>query len=210
MSYKPITNITIAHVPNDRAVIALLLLEYLQICKPRKICVMPDFKRNKLCYTAYIEVAEWCDRETAYNLIRKIKDPRREARIIYEDDNWWTVEESLKDELCFTSSPDFMPWTTVFKEPAPEEEEPEEKKQVRFKRGLEIETTMTIEDIDMRMECKNPNLDFDAFCKGFGLYHGFDFEAEFDAWTEEQIIEAAEKALAKVEEAKETVIEMGF
>ena len=71
---QTINNITIAHVPNDRAVIALML-EYLGLLKSRKICVMPDFKRNQLCYSAYIEVAEWCDREAAYNLIKKIKKP---------------------------------------------------------------------------------------------------------------------------------------
>ena len=111
MSYQPISNITIAFVPNDRAVIALLL-EYLQICKTRKICVMPDFKRNQLSYTAFIEVAEWCDREAAYNLIQKIKDPTKEARIIYTDDDWWSVEETVEEDLKFTQFAVQNKWTT--------------------------------------------------------------------------------------------------
>ena len=145
MSYQPISNITIAFVPNDRAVIALLL-EYLQICKTRKICVMPDFKRNQLSYTAFIEVAEWCDREAAYNLIQKIKDPTKEARIIYTDDDWWSVEETVEEDLKFTQFAVPNKWTTEFKQQTIDDGE--EKKQVRFKRGLEIEDVITIEDLD--------------------------------------------------------------
>lgn len=212
MSYQQITNVTIAHVPNDRAVIALLL-EYLGLLKTRKICVMPDFKRNQLCYTAYIEVAEWCDREAAYNLIQKIKDPRKEARIVYEDDNWWAVEETAEEALQFTQSANFAKWTTEFKQQPIIDDE--EKKQVRFKRGLQIEESITIEDLDMRTAILSPDFNFDDFCIGFGLAHGYDFEAEFKEWTEEKLIEAVEKNLKRIEAekealAKDTVIEMGF
>ena len=221
---QPITNITIAHVSNDRAVIALLM-EYLGLFKTRKICVMPDFKRGKLCYTAYVEVAEWCDREAAYNLIQKIKDPRREARIVYADDEWWAVEETAEEDLRFTQGSAFEKWTTEFNQvPVPFAEDEEVKKQVNFKRGLAIEESITIEDIDMRIACKDPNLDFNAFCIGFGLAHGFDFEAEFNKWeTDEQLIEAVEKTLEKIQvkdqeqaqvqeqvQVQDTVIEMGF
>jgi len=212
---QPITNITIAHVPNDRAVIALLL-EYLQVCKTRKICVMPDFKRNQLCYTAYIEVAEWCDREVAYNLIQKIKDPRKEARIVYEDDNWWAVEETAEEDLRFTKSANFAQWTTEFKQQPIEDDK--EKKQVSFKRGVQrqslsglvqIEESISIEDLDMRTAILAPDFNFDDFCVGFGLAHGYDFEAEFKEWTEEKLIEATEKNLKRLE-AKDVVLEMGF
>jgi len=209
MSYKPITNITIAHVPNDRAVIALLL-EYLQICKTRKICVMPDFKRNQLCYTAYIQVAEWCDREAAYNLIRKIKDPTKEARIVYEDDNWWVVEETTEEELQFTKYANFAQWTTEFKHQIKDEVyDYEEKKQVSFKRGLQIEESISIEDLDMRIAIKSSDFNFDDFCVGFGLAHGYNFEAEYKEWSEEKLIEAVEKNLARLE-SKDAVLEMGF
>ena len=199
MSYQPITNITIAHVPNDRAVIALLL-EYLGLFKTRKICVMPDFKRNQLCYTAYIEVAEWCDREAAYNLIQKIKDPRKEARIVYADDDWWAVEETAEEALQFTQSANFAKWTTEFKQQPIIDDE--EKKQVRFKRGLQIEESISIEDLDMRTAILSPDFNFDDFCIGFGLAHGYDFEAEFKEWTEEKLIEATEKTLARIDAEK--------
>ena len=202
MSCQPITNITIAFVPNDRAVIALLL-EYLGLLKTRKICVMPDFKRNQLCYTAYIEVAEWCDQEVAYNLIQKIKDPRKEARIVYEDDDWWAVEETTEEALQFTQSKAFAKWTTEFKHQIKVEVyDYEEKKQVRFKRGLQIEESITIEDLDMRIAIKSPDFNFDDFCIGFGLAHGYDFEAEFKEWTEEKLIEAVEKNLERLEAEK--------
>jgi len=211
MSCQQITNITIAHVPNDRAVIALLL-EYLQVCKTRKICVMPDFKRKQMCYTAYIEVAEWCEQAAAYNLIQKIKDPTKEARVVYADDDWWVVEETVEEELQFTQSANFAKWTTEFKHQPIEDNK--EKKQVRFKRGLQIEESITIEDLDMRIAIKSPDFNFDDFCVGFGLAHGYDFEAEFKEWTEEKLIEATEKNLKRLEDeskgAEVEVLEMGF
>jgi hypothetical protein len=170
---------------------------------------MPDFKRNQLCYTAYIEVAEWCDREVAYNLIQKIKDPRKEARIVYEDDNWWVVEETTEEELQFTKYANFAQWTTEFKQIKDEVYDYEEKKQVSFKRGLQIEESISIEDLDMRTAILAPDFNFDDFCVGFGLAHGYDFEAEFKEWTEEQLITATEENLKRLE-AKDVVLEMGF
>lgn len=194
---QPIKYITIAHVPNDRAVIALML-EYLGLLKSRKICVMPDFQRSQLCYSAYIEVAEWCDREAAYNLIRKIKKPDIEARIVYEDDNWWTVEETTKADLCFTQGTEYEQWTTVFEEKPIVLEEPA-LKQVSFK--TELEHSMTIDDMDMRLECKYSEIYFNAFCIGFGLAYGYDFEAEFKEWCQKEEAKG---------EIKDIVLEMGF
>ena len=194
---QPINNITIAHVPNDRAVIALML-EYLGLLKSRKICVMPDFQRGQLCYSAYIEVAEWCDREAAYNLIRKIKKPDVEARIVYEDDNWWTVEETTEADLQYTLSPEFSRWTTIFKE-NPIVLEEADLKQVSFK--TELENSMTIDDMDMRLECKYTEIDFNAFCIGFGLAYGYDFEAEFKEWCQKEEAKG---------EIKDIVLEMEF
>ena len=192
MSSKPITNITIAFVPNDRAVIALLM-EYLGLFKTRKICVMADFKRNQLCYTAFIEVAEWCDQEAAYNLIKKIKNPNIEARIIYEDDQWWAVEETAEEDIRFTKFSNR--WTTVF-HPAPLEKE---EKQVTFKRGLEIEESIFIDDLDLRTAKLPKDNVFDEFCKDFGLTHGFDFEAEYTEWTKtKQFPEYSEEQIEKI------------
>lgn len=196
---QTINNITIAHVPNDRAVIALML-EYLGLLKSRKICVMPDFKRNQLCYSAYIEVAEWCDREAAYNLIKKIKKTDVEARIVYEDDNWWVIEETAPENLCFTQGSGYEKWTTVFEQKT---RESICSKQVSFNTAS-LEQFTTIEDIDLRLQCKHQNTDFNEFCIGFGLQYGFDFEAEFKEWSK------AEEAEADKHMINDIVLEMGF
>lgn len=39
----------------------------------------------------YIGINYWFDTEAAYNFIWRLKNPAFEARIIYEDDNWWPV-----------------------------------------------------------------------------------------------------------------------
>ena len=199
---QTINNITIAHVPNDRAVIALLL-EYLGLLKSRKICVMPDFKRNQLCYSAYIEVAEWCDRESAYNLIKKIKKPDVEARIIYEDDNWWVIEETKPEDLCFTQGAGYERWTTVFEEKSRDIDIEPCSKQVSFNTSS-LEHSVTIEDIDMRLQCKHQNTDFNEFCISFGLQYGFDFEAEYKEWSKEKEEEADNRMINDI------VLEMGF
>jgi hypothetical protein len=186
---QTINNITIAHVPNDRAVIALML-EYLGLLKCKKMCIMPDFQRSQLCYTAYIEVAEWCDRESAYNLIKKIKESRKEARVVYADDNWWVVEETTKADLCFTQGSEYERWTTVFEEKTRESS----LKQVSFN-AEELEESMTIEDIDQRLVSKNPKLNFNEFCVGFGRAYGFDFEAEYKEWSKEEEAEADKRMI---------------
>ena len=195
---QTIKNITIAHVPNDRAVIALLL-EYLGLLKCKKMCIMPDFQRSQLCYTAYIEVAEWCDRESAYNLIKKINDPRKEARVVYADDNWWVVEKTTEEDLRFTQGSEFDRWTTVFEEKTREST----LKQVSFNTTC-LEASMTIEDIDQRLESKNPKLNFNEFCVNFGLTYGFDFEAEYNEWSKEEEAEADKRMINDI------VLEMGF
>ena len=177
---QSIQNITIAFVPNDKAVIALLL-EYLQLCKVRKICVMPDFRRNQLCYIAFIEVAEWFDREAAYNMIKRIKNPLKEARIVYSDDDWWTVEETVEVDLKYTQNVEFQNWRTEFHQ-APIKDLDEEK-HVTFKRGLAIEESIFIDDLDLRMTSSD---EFNDFCKGFGQAHGFDFETEYAEWSKTQ------------------------
>lgn len=41
---------------------------------------------------AYIAVKSWHDTEAAYNFIERLRNPNREARIVYSDDNWWPVD----------------------------------------------------------------------------------------------------------------------
>jgi len=56
------------------------------------LTLIPYLKENKIHFVAYINIDQWCDSEAAYNFIQRLKSPSREARIIYNDDNWWSVE----------------------------------------------------------------------------------------------------------------------
>ena len=41
---------------------------------------------------AYIEIKEWHDTEIAYNFIKRINNPLKEAKLVHNEDNWWTVK----------------------------------------------------------------------------------------------------------------------
>jgi hypothetical protein len=41
---------------------------------------------------AYIDINYWHDTEAAYNFIYRLRSLNREARIVYDEDNWWPVE----------------------------------------------------------------------------------------------------------------------
>ena len=41
---------------------------------------------------AYIGIKSWHDTEAAFNFIARLRNPSREARIVYSDDNWWPVD----------------------------------------------------------------------------------------------------------------------
>ena len=200
--FQPINNLTIANVSNDRNVIALIL-ENLQLFRTQKICVMPEFRRGKVCYIAYIEVAEWFDREAAYNLIQNIKNPLKEARVVYSDDNWWAVEKTEAKDLHYTQSSTFKNWTTEFKN-APLKEE----KHVIFKKSY-LEQSVTIEDIDIQMACRMPGFDFIEFCEAFAKDYGFNFEEEYAVWAKDQNLqEETFKEMAELN--RETELKAGI
>lgn len=43
------------------------------------------------CNRAYIYIKSWHDTESAFNFIGQLRNPSREARIVYNDDNWWAA-----------------------------------------------------------------------------------------------------------------------
>jgi len=113
-----ISHVIIAHVPNNAVTIALTLRK-LGILVPKKICVMPEFNGKVQFYRAYVEVKQWFyDSKTADNLIARIQDPSKEARVVYSDDNWWTFEKAYRQDLKYTENDAFKKWTTNF-EPRP-------------------------------------------------------------------------------------------
>jgi len=68
------------------------VLWYQNIAKASSITLIPYIQNSVLCNIAYIEIAEWCDTESAYKLINCLKSPNREARLVYNLDDWWTIE----------------------------------------------------------------------------------------------------------------------
>ena len=139
-----ISHVTIKSVPNDARFIAEVLgnLEYFDASK---ICVFPSFENNCLKFTAYVEVREWCDCNSAYNAIRAMKDDGM-VRIgaIIPGRAQWIMKKTAAADLWYTETDN--KWTTAFaKEVAPDYAEYE----------LDSET--------MNAVYQAPELDFSAF-----------------------------------------------
>lgn len=48
--------------------------------------------KNSIRYNrVYIGIKSWHDTEAAFNFIEYLRNPSREARLVYSDDNWWPV-----------------------------------------------------------------------------------------------------------------------
>lgn len=61
------------------------------IAEVSQVYLLPYYDSNKY-NRAFIGIKSWFDTEVAYNFIKKLKSRNLEARIIYQDDNWWTVQ----------------------------------------------------------------------------------------------------------------------
>jgi len=74
----------IAHVldRNNIAQLSRVLIE------PYKSNIKNGLKYNR----AYIGIKSWYETESAYNFIKCLRNPTREARIVYCEDNWWAVD----------------------------------------------------------------------------------------------------------------------
>ncbi len=62
------------------------------IAQVSAITLIPIIQNGEICSIAYINIDQWCDSEAAYNLIQRLKDSSKEARIVHHDDDWWPVE----------------------------------------------------------------------------------------------------------------------
>lgn len=61
------------------------------IAKVSNITLIPYIKNTQIYSIAYISISEWCDSESAYNLIKRLNNTSKETRIIHNDDDWWSV-----------------------------------------------------------------------------------------------------------------------
>lgn len=62
------------------------------IAKVSSITLIPYIKNSEIFSIAYINIAEWCDTETAYNFIKRLNDSSKEVRIVHHEDYWWKVQ----------------------------------------------------------------------------------------------------------------------
>lgn len=76
-----------------------------------RVTLVPCETRRGLKYRAYIDIHEWHPSEAAYNFIQRLKDTSKEARFVYNDDNWWVVEVNKKSYI--TTSPKTAQLTTI-------------------------------------------------------------------------------------------------
>ena len=72
-----------------------------RIAKVSSVTLLP-FINSKEYNVAYISVDEWCDSEVSYNFIKRLNNTNVETRVIYNDDNWWTVYRCSEMRHCFT------------------------------------------------------------------------------------------------------------
>ena len=60
------------------------------IAEVSQVYLLPYYDSKKY-NRAFIGIKTWMDTEVAYNFIKKLRAPNLEARIVYQDDNWWSV-----------------------------------------------------------------------------------------------------------------------
>ena len=83
------------------------------IAQVSMVYIEPEIIKNNCGYNrAYIAIHSWHETEAAYNFIERLRNPSREARMVYKDDNWWTVFIN-KNKLKLTRTKRVL---TVFKE----------------------------------------------------------------------------------------------
>ena len=52
-----------------------------------KVYLKPNINYNR----AYIQINSWQETEAAYSFIKRLRNSSVESRLIYSDDNWWSV-----------------------------------------------------------------------------------------------------------------------
>jgi hypothetical protein len=52
----------------------------------------------------YIGINSWHDTESAFNFIARLRNPNREARLVYSDDNWWPVYINTKPNKLLSNN----------------------------------------------------------------------------------------------------------
>ena len=62
------------------------------IAQISRVFIEPNKNDSNKYNRAYVGIKLWHDTETAFNFISRLRDPNREVRLVYSDDNWWPVD----------------------------------------------------------------------------------------------------------------------
>jgi hypothetical protein len=92
------------------------------IAQVSAITLIPYFKNQEYILCAYIDIANWCDTEAAYNFIQRLRVPEGEARLVHHDDEWWPVQINTHN----AGQLDAGSYTTKFPQSYFVKEEPED------------------------------------------------------------------------------------
>ena len=60
------------------------------VAQVSKVTLIPYLKNGKVFNIAYITIGQWS--ELSYNFIQRLKNPNKETRFVYNDDNWWPIK----------------------------------------------------------------------------------------------------------------------
>jgi hypothetical protein len=86
-----ISSLYISNIEKDmNADFIAFIFEKTQIAQVSRVAIEYNKKNKK--YSAFVGIQYWNDTESAYNFITRLKNPHKEARMVYSDDQWWVVE----------------------------------------------------------------------------------------------------------------------
>jgi len=119
------------------------------IAKINDITLIPYWRNGVVVYVGFITILEWLDTENSYNFIQKLKNPSKETRMVYDDDDWWVIQLNTGDECNFAVEN----YTVYFSYPTDFDEEVEvedvEEVEVEVKvEEVEVEEVEEVEDVE--------------------------------------------------------------
>ena len=116
------------------------------IAKINDITLIPYWRNGVVVYVGFITILEWLDTENSYNFIQKLKNPSKETRMVYDDDDWWVIQLNTGDECNFAVEN----YTVYFSYPADFEDVEVEDVEVE---DVEVED-VEVEDVEVKVEEK--------------------------------------------------------
>ena len=63
---------------------------YKDIAQVSKVTLIPYLKNGKVFNVVYITIGQWG--QLSHNFIQRLKNPNKETRFVYNDDNWWPIK----------------------------------------------------------------------------------------------------------------------